>query len=72
MLRAPMHLYAPLFALHPDDLEKLLSTAPQALFGAVLQLNRDPRYHNTLNAVVIAELVQDLQQREPPAHPAMG
>lgn len=67
MLRASMHPYSPLFALHPDDLEKLLSTAPQALPGAILRLNRDPRYHNTLNAVVIADLVQELQHREPPA-----
>jgi len=67
MERGPIHLYTPLLVLYPDDLEGLLCTAPNALFGAVLRLNCDPRYHNSLNAVVIAELVQQLQHREPPA-----
>lgn len=65
---APLHPNSPLFHLLPEDLEGLLSTAPQALFGAVLRLNRHPRYHNSLNAVVIAELVQELQHRVPPMH----
>ena len=69
MERATQHPYSPLFVIHPDDLEVLLSSAPMALFGAVLRLNREPRYHNSLNAVVIAELVQELQHREPPTGP---
>ncbi|MBL7938725.1 MAG: hypothetical protein JNL43_05135 [Flavobacteriales bacterium] len=68
MDRKTDHRFSPLLALHPDDLESLLTTPTEALFGAVLRLNRYPRYHNSLNAVVIAGLVLEIQHREPPGH----
>ena len=67
MERATVHTYSPLLVLHPDDLQGLLSAAPEALFGAILRLNRVPRYHNSLNAVVIAELVLEIRHRDPSA-----
>ncbi len=66
MERAAAHSYSPLLVLHPDDLQGLLSTSPEALFGTILHLNRVPRYHNTLNGVVITELLLEIQHRDPP------
>ncbi len=48
--------------LEPDDLALLLATEPARVLGTVLSLNREVRYHNSLNAVVIAELVFRLRQ----------
>ena len=58
------------FVRHPSGRPRRVAVhRTNGLFGAVLRLNRDPRYHNSLNAVVIAELVQELQHREPPTGP---
>lgn len=43
--------------LDPDDLAALLAVSPDGLMGAILRLNRAPRYHNSLNAVVLTELI---------------
>lgn len=44
----------PLRTLDPQDLLSLLAADPAELLGRILRLNRAPRYHNTLNAVVLA------------------
>lgn len=49
--------------LRPEDLARLFSTDDQALLGCILRLNRDPLYHNQLNAVVLANAVMELRGR---------
>lgn len=40
--------------LEPVDPRGLLSAAPGATPGCLLRLNRSPRYHNSLDAIVLA------------------
>jgi len=47
--------------IDPRDLIMLLQCEPRQLLGRIVQLNRAPRYHNTLNAVVLAAEVTDLR-----------
>lgn len=55
--------------LDPEDLAALLAVRPEGLVGAVLRLNRAPRYHNSLNAVVIAELILRIREAMDPRAP---
>ncbi len=49
--------------LHRDDLLMLLAMAPDRLLSAIVTLNRSMRYHNGLNAIVLAGEVLDLRSR---------
>lgn len=49
--------------LRSEDLLRLLSMEPTHVLGAVLELNRTPRYHNSLNAIILAGQVLELQQK---------
>lgn len=55
--------------LEPQDLAALLTVRPEGLMGAILLLNRAPRYHNTLNAVVITELILHMRNTIDRANP---
>lgn len=50
--------------LDPDDLALLLRTEPANIPGIIMRLNHAPRYHNSLNAVVITALI--LRERPMP------
>lgn len=54
------NMLAPLL---PEDLDRLLSMEDQALLGCILRLNQAPRYHNQLNAVVLATTVMELRAK---------
>jgi len=54
------NMLAPLL---PEDLDRLLSTEDQALLGCILRLNRDPRYQNKLNAVVLVTAIMELRAK---------
>ena len=49
--------------LHREDLLMLLAMAPDRLLSAIVSLNRSMRYHNGLNAIVLAGEVLDLRSR---------
>lgn len=52
----------PLSLLRPNDLARLLSLEASLLPGAILRLNRQPRYHNGLNAIVLSAELLELRQ----------
>lgn len=51
----------PLSLLSPNDLSRLLTLEATALPGAILRLNRLPRYHNGLNAIVLTARLLELR-----------
>jgi hypothetical protein len=50
-----------LLVIEPRDLELLLATEPSELLGRIMRMNRTPRYHNSLNAVEVAQQVIELR-----------
>lgn len=51
----------PLSLLRPNDLSRLLTLEATLLPGAILRLNRLPRYHNGLNAIVLTARLLELR-----------
>lgn len=51
--------------LRADDLLALFELAPDQVLGAIVALNRTAHYHNSLNAIVLAGEVIDLQRMDP-------
>lgn len=51
----------PVLAIDPRDLALLLTTEPGALLGRIMALNREPRYHNTLDAIRLAMRLMELR-----------
>jgi len=49
--------------LEPSDFDMLMATEPPFLLGRILELNRAPRYHNALNAIVLASHLVELRLR---------
>ena len=56
--------------LDPVDLEVLLSAAPGAIPGCLLRLNRSPRYHNSLDAIILAFRVLEWRSERSRRSPA--
>lgn len=52
-----------LLILEPSDFDMLMATEPQYLLGRILELNRAPRYHNALNAIVLASTFIEIRLR---------
>lgn len=50
-----------LLELDPADLELLLRTADGDLPGMIMRLNHEPRYHNRLNAIGLADELKSLR-----------
>ena len=53
--------FNPLSRLRPADRKRLLRTDDSRSIGLVIELNRSPRYHNGLDALLLAFAI--LQQR---------
>ncbi len=51
-----------LLDLDPADLELLLRTADGDLPGTIMRLNREPRYHNRLNAIELTDELKSLRR----------
>ncbi|MEO8591116.1 MAG: hypothetical protein ABI432_17180 [Flavobacteriales bacterium] len=51
-----------LLTLDPQDLELLLDTEPERLLGRIMELNHAPRYHNSLNAIVLLSGLVELRR----------
>ena len=58
--------------IDPKDLETLLATEPARWPGRIMELNRQPRYHNRLNAVVLIGLLQELLRNSASMARALG
>lgn len=54
----------PTLAIDPRDLALLLTTEPGALLGRIMALNREPRYHNTLDAIRLAMRLMELRAQQ--------
>jgi hypothetical protein len=52
---------SPIAILDRKDLELLMVTDPKALLGRILELNREIRYHNRLDAVRLAACINELR-----------
>ncbi|MBP6697239.1 MAG: hypothetical protein KA175_06445 [Flavobacteriales bacterium] len=52
--------------LSSSDLSMLLGCDPHDVLGRVLELNHLAHYHNSLNAVEIAALVEELRRASAP------
>ncbi|MBK9421911.1 MAG: hypothetical protein IPN44_12795 [Flavobacteriales bacterium] len=46
------------------DLELLMRAVPASLLGHIMQLNRLPRYHNRLDAILLAVRIEELRSLE--------
>jgi hypothetical protein len=53
----------PLRTIDPQDLLVLLNADRSEWMGRIMQLNRAPRYHNTLDAIVLTDLLMELDVR---------
>lgn len=51
----------PLASIAAADLRMLLALTPQALIGKVMELNREPRYANRLDALRITIEIQRMR-----------
>lgn len=47
--------------LDPKDLALLLSLEPASLMGRIMLLNKDPRYHNRLDAIQLSARILELR-----------
>ena len=52
---------SPIAILDRKDLELLMGIDPKTLLGQILQLNREPRYHNRLDAIQLAACISELR-----------
>ena len=52
-----------LMKMNRKDREALLATATDRLLGRILQLNREARYHNTLDAIRLTSRVMELKEK---------
>lgn len=50
------------FNLDPEDLRSLLAAEPERLLGLIIRLNRAPRYHNSLNAIVLLNNLEEMRR----------
>lgn len=55
-----------------QDLDGLLRTEPSLWLGRIMELNRQPRYHNRLNAVVLIGLLHELLRNTAAMGRALG
>lgn len=53
----------PLLQIDPRHRRALLRLASAQLIGAILRLNRLPRYHNSLDAIALCAVISEHQQR---------
>ncbi len=67
-VKPKLHTMDQLHILDPRDLRSLLAADPEDLLGLILRLNRAPRYHNSLNAIVLLSSLQE--RRRTVAHPS--
>ena len=49
--------------LEAADLEMLLAAPAVDLPGRIMRLNAEPRYHNRLNAICLAQELEDLRRQ---------
>jgi hypothetical protein len=52
----------PLCGLRSTDLERLLNCPAELLLGAIMRLNGDVRYHNSLNTVELTNVLLELRK----------
>ncbi len=48
--------------LDPKDLDLLLRADQGALLGQIMRLNREPRYHNRLDAIQLMALIKEVKR----------
>jgi hypothetical protein len=53
----------PLLQIDPRHRRALLRLASAQLIGAILRLNRLPRYHNSLDAIALCAVISEHQQQ---------
>ena len=45
------------------DRKELLAASTDRLLGMIMRLNREPRYHNTLDAIALTSRLMELRER---------